>query len=226
MKKKISIIAVLALLISGLFALVAQADWVKTSDGRYYFDNNGTRVTSDWIRVTGQSGTYTYYYMGEDGYMATGWKKIKDDWYYFKASGAMATGWVQDGSDWYYCNPTSGKMQKGWLNLDGKYYFLRSNGAMVTGWRQQDGAWYYFQEDGSCILGKWAQIDGKWYCFGTDGKMQTGWYKQEGNYYFLASSGELATGWLKDSSKNAVYYCDPTSGILCQNGWKQIDGSW
>lgn len=40
------------------------------------------------------------------GSMATGWKKINNNWYCFKDNGSMITGWVKSGNNWYFMDET------------------------------------------------------------------------------------------------------------------------
>ncbi|MCQ2401708.1 MAG: hypothetical protein MJ059_07275, partial [Lachnospiraceae bacterium] len=112
MKRRLALILTLSLIMGAMLSVNARGEWMQNANG-YYFVNNGNAVVSDWVRVTNNDGTYTYYYMGNDGYMSKGWTKINDSWYYFKDSGAMVTGWRQVDGIWYYMNPTSGKMQTG-----------------------------------------------------------------------------------------------------------------
>ena len=91
---KIRTIGLLAgIAIAGLATMTSYAGW-KQNNGRYYYEDNGTVVTSNWLRMSDNNGGYVYYYMGNDGYMSSGWTKINNLWYYFKDNGTMATGWV------------------------------------------------------------------------------------------------------------------------------------
>ena len=100
--------------------------WVKDSNGIWsYYDSFGKKVTSNWVNYNG-----TWYYLKEDGSMATGWTQVGKTWYYMNAQGAMQTGWLNDGGTWYYLN-SSGAMQTGWLNDGGTWYYLYDSGAMA-----------------------------------------------------------------------------------------------
>ena len=64
---------------------------------------------------------------------------IMANWYYLNDNGSMATGWYKVDSNWYYSN-SNGVMQTGWLNDNGTWYYLNSSGEMVTntiidGWK-------------------------------------------------------------------------------------------
>ena len=73
---KVGACALSAVLIMGLYAGPAFADWVE--------NQNGARM---WV---------------QDGKAQTGWQQINGKWYYFDESGKMKTGWLQSGEDWYY----------------------------------------------------------------------------------------------------------------------------
>lgn len=136
-------------------------------------------------------GEDKWYYFSEDGYMQTGWQKIKSKWYYFdKTSGAMQTGWKKLSGKWYYF-AGSGAMQTGWQKIGGKWYFFNSDGDMRTGWYKENGKWYHFSSDGSMHTG-WQKLSGGvWYYFNSSGSMKTGWLQSGGNWYYFSSSGAM-----------------------------------
>ena len=78
-----------------------------------------------------------WYYLMDNGTMATGWIKDKDGrWYYLDSNGAMQTGWLQDKGKWYYLNTVGngykGEMySNGTYNIDGKEYKFDSSGAWI-----------------------------------------------------------------------------------------------
>ncbi|MBN1059324.1 lysozyme [Clostridium botulinum] len=96
--------------------------------------------------VEGQDGTITkgwyedngkWYYLKDNGTMATGWMKDKDGrWYYLDESGAMKTGWLKDKGKWYYLEPSStgfkGEMYGNRAAIiDGKSYTFDCTGAWI-----------------------------------------------------------------------------------------------
>lgn len=91
----------------------------------------------------------------EDGTVAKGWYKDKENWYFLKDNGVMFTGWLQD--------------------KDGRWYYLNSNGIMQTGWLKDKEEWYYLEPNGTGYKGEMYckgtyTIDGKSYTFDSRGK--------------------------------------------------------
>ena len=85
-----------------------------------------------------------WYYIGDEGFMETGWLWVNGEWYYLNEDGAMETGWIED---------------------QGKRYYLDVHGAMQTGWVESNGAWYYMEADGSMVSGTKKMIRGVEYEF-------------------------------------------------------------
>ena len=101
--------------------------WDKNEDGTWsFYDATGVQVKASWVNVQG-----TWYYLKEDGIMATGWLQEGGNWYYLNASGAMQTGWLNDNGTWYYLQ-SNGAMKTGWLNDNGTWYYLKASGAMAA----------------------------------------------------------------------------------------------
>lgn len=116
--------------------------WVKNSNGTYsLYDGLGNMVKSSWCKVGGK-----WYYLKDDGTMATGWVKNEGCYYYVGQWGNMHTGWIKDGGLWYYLDE-NGVMQKGWIYNNNAWYYLNSYGAMVTN-DVIDG--YTLGSDGRC----------------------------------------------------------------------------
>lgn len=67
-------------------------------------------------------------YVQDNGYNATGWKKISGKWYYFNENEVMQTGWINSNGNWYYCWG-DGSMASN-TTVDGCY--LNESGAWTT----------------------------------------------------------------------------------------------
>ena len=170
---------------------------------------NKDKLFGEWIDFGG-----IWYYMYEDGTLATGWSHIDGTWYYFDADGVMVTGWVNDGGTWYYMNG-SGAMVTGWVNVGGTWSYMYESGAMATGWINLGGTWYYLHGSGAMATG-WINLGGTWYYLHGSGAMATGWINLGGTWYYLHESGAMATGWINDGG---TWYYLHTSGAMAANQW-------
>ena len=141
--------------------------------------------------------------------MQTGWVQFDNTWYYLKQDGTMATEWLNVDNKWYYL--LNGAMVTGWLRIGTDYYYLRGDGSMVTGWRLMDGAYYYFNTDGRLVRG-WADVDGERYFFRTDGTMVTGWQTIDNLLYYFDPEGGLATKW---EQIDGSWYYFGSQGTCC-----------
>lgn len=106
-------------------------------DQKYYFDQNGRMITSDWILVDG-----LWYHAAADGHMDLGWQ------YY-------------DGA-WYYFNDPSGDMKtNGWETFEGKRYYLGEDGKRYHNTVQTiDGTAYRFDSEGAATKAPMKHSDG------------------------------------------------------------------
>lgn len=167
-------------LVSGML----QAGLEEQADKRWkYRSSKGEYVCGDWVDHKGDR-----YYIDDEGYMVTGWRKIgSKKWYYFKSSidqagreggGQMVLGWREIDGLWYYLHPESVYMMSGWQTIDGKKYYLKKQneavngndyGYMLTGWREIKNKWYYFHDDGNMAVSEWIEENGERYWVGDDG---------------------------------------------------------
>ncbi len=156
-------------------------------------------------------GEYLVYYE-TNGYLCTGWRKVKDDVYYFRPDGAegprgsAATGWLTIGEHSYYFG-SDGVLETGWKTINGKRYYLAATGELGELGRMYTGV---------------AKISGKRYGFGEDGRMKTGWFTYGKKTYFFvkkkssANYGTACTGW--QTIGGGRYYFN-TKGVLRKNCW-------
>ena len=98
--------------------------WIKNNDGTWSYYKDDIAVKGQWI----QDGNW--YYINENGIMATGWLLNNGSWYYLsEKSGAMETGWLEDSDGkWYYLDEVSGEMKSN-TSVDG--YQLGADGAWI-----------------------------------------------------------------------------------------------
>lgn len=108
---------------------LAKSGWVKISSKWYYFDTKTyVRKASTWITEGNKK-----YYVGEDGVMYTGLKKIGSSWYYFKSDGSRASSWVKLSGNWYYFRPSTGVMLQNYTGKIGnKTYKFNEKGVCLN----------------------------------------------------------------------------------------------
>ena len=175
--------------------------WALAGEKWYFLGDDGKMVKDAFINDNeevenisdlpeGGDTDDPVYFVGSDGAMITGWKRIdvanygdgaatpKDSnkWYYFGGTGMMfGEQWVESNGKWYYLG-TNGRMVKNDWDEDSDYY-LGDDGICVTGWYKlseddddlgEDGDWIYADDD-DLIENEWKKIDGKWYYFGNKG---------------------------------------------------------
>ena len=63
--------------------------------------------------------------------LRNGWLYTGDRFYYMKEDGTMATGWEKVGDEWYYFHEDGG-MNEGQLVLDNAVYEFEDSGALKT----------------------------------------------------------------------------------------------
>ena len=169
--------------------------WALAGEKWYFLGDDGKMVKDAFIEdneeyeddiddLEGGDTDSPIYYVGADGAMVTGWKKIDknggskpksdDEWYYFGGTGMMfGKQWVQAGEKWYYLG-SNGKMVKNAYDDDDGDYYLGKDGIMISGWYKltdkdtglgAEDEWVYADDD-EIIKDEWKKIDGKWYLFG------------------------------------------------------------
>ena len=75
--------------------------------------------------------------------LRNGWLYTGDRFYYMKEDGTMATGWEKVGDEWYYFHEDGG-MNEGQLVLDNAVYEFESSGALKTAkWLENTGGGAY-----------------------------------------------------------------------------------
>lgn len=213
--------------------------FVRFMDETFYFENSPFSSSDKWLR--GDTGEY--YYLTENGNIATRWAKYKKQYYYFDSNGIMQTGWIKDKELWYYLDST-GKMLTGKQKIGNAYYYFYSSGAMATdayvsneyydkngklsknyvnpNWRHNSKGWWYILDNGTYAQNQWLKINNIWYYFNSSGYRVTGWQKHSSSWYYFNQNGEMQTGWIKN---NNYYYFLDSSGIM-QTGWIKTGNKW
>ena len=219
-----------------------QRYWIsKTNDlpikpGTYSFDADGKLLLTGFVEADG----FTYYY--EDGNLAKGFKKIRDDYYIFNAaSGKMykdATMWVHNndygivGGMYYF--GADGKMvipdlEHGVKEIvnkeDGNLYFTVDGAYMYNGLYELDGYYYYAKQNGTLAVAETTWVSnknglipekGNWYAFDAEGRLiQTGFVTDKDGYTYYYEKNVLALGFTKIGDD--YYIFNTYSGKMYRN---------
>lgn len=171
---------------------------------------DGAYVTNSFAEIDGQK-----YYFDENGNKVTGFKIIGTDSYYFNESGMMQTGLQvlhdqetgiavyslrkEDGKLHYYLE--NGAAYSGMINLEGKVYYF-DNGLQSVGEKQANGYWYNFKEDGSLSVG-FVNMGNSAKYYDNLGRRQTGTFKIDKVTYNTDGNGFIT----KASWEGVSYYC-------------------
>ncbi len=99
--------------------------WVRVNGAWQYNDSTGKPVKNTWYFDRGYGN---YYYLQDNGSMATGWLSNNGKWYYLGTDGAMKTGWQLVSGAWYYLD-SQGVMA---YNTTIGGYKLGANGAWIN----------------------------------------------------------------------------------------------
>ena len=223
--------------------------WGKTDNGQtFYYDENGSLVYNKAIRIDGK-----LYKFSLDGYLEFGTVFVEDpngeyyggNYYVTDESGAIneTAGWKEYRFHFYYAKEGGSLYINGLENIDGKQYYFDYNGVMVVNAaRYVDDKLCYFDTNG-VLVDSIAEFNGAKEFHGItyinkDGNIDyTGEYG--GRYflngilakdciiddkYYVDFDGKILKGWIK--TDYCYYYADPTTGILAQNQWLQINGKW
>lgn len=174
-----------------------------------------------------QSEDGCLYYFKSNGFLYTGWKKVKKKIYYFRVTatpdaprGSAVTGFEQIGSYRYYFNE-EGVLQTGWQTVGSKRYYCEPTGSygkigrIYTGLQKIDKKRYYFDETGKMHTG-WVLYKNKRYFFTKKkssvsyGAAYTGWHTISKERYYFSSKGVMKKScWI-----SGKYYVDADGKML------------
>lgn len=162
-----------------------KSEFVKTSEGTFYYDAEGKKVT--------------------------GQQKIGDYHYYFDSNGKMQTGFCTSGKKRYYYDE-DGRMVTGKKTI-GKYkYYFKSDGSAYTSWRTESKKKYYYDSEGRMSVGS-KKIGKSLYYFKKNGVMhKNGFYTDKKNKYYADKKGRLITGTKKIGKY--TYYFRKSTGVM------------
>ena len=121
---------------------------VEVDGTKYYFNDNGKRVTSSYVEIEGDT-----FYFDSKGKMVTGWLSRWGSKYYFDENGVMQRGKIAIDGDYYYFNESGRLVKSDFVTIDGNTYYFDKEGKMVTGEMTKWFHKYVFDENGVLIKG-------------------------------------------------------------------------
>lgn len=97
--------------------------------------------------------------------------------------------------------------------------------------KDDGGMWYVIAT--RAYLNKWVIVDGN-YRYYDGGILQTGWKQLPASneagaavyWFYLGTDGNMRTGWIHVESNNGYLYLKPSTGIMAQSEWVQINSYW
>ena len=230
MKRQTKLTAVLSVsaimaLGAGMTSFAATRGWVETDGVWQYLDSDGDPVTEEWKKSGSQ-----YFWLDENGEMATDMLVDDDDVYYVDVNGArVLNSWRQvDNED-------------GWTNGDNDeepetiWYYFGSTGKATTGKKTINGKTYIFDDEGE-MFSNWTVYDDKTYYLGMDneGWAYTGWqflefqddyednYDDDDGWFYFKTDGEMRKATGDEETKrvyiNGAYYGFDENGVMV-DGW-------
>ena len=207
---------------------VALLRCVESIDGKYYgFDDSGVMYSDGFFRINDKC-----YYANEDGSLVTSnWMRVPNygGWFYFGADGAGVSGLVTlDGVQYYFAN---GCLQVNCaFSENGKNYICNNDGTVITaneGWNNVDGN-YYYVADGNFYRNCVRKIGDSYFGFGYDGIMydncQFSIYDENESrniYYHAQIGGYLYTNSWVENGNDYEYYGDDAA---CYDGIREVNG--
>ena len=188
---------------------VIPSGWNQDSNGWYYIDSNGNRITSSWMQ-----DSIGWCYLGADGYMETnqwiqdsqGWCYVGDDgycvtnswmadsigWCYLDGEGRMATNqWIQDSQGWCYVGADGYCVTNSWMADSIGWCYLDGEGRMATNqWIQDSQGWCYVGGDGYCVTNSWMKDSIGWCYLDENGRMvYNKWIEDSNGWCYIGSDG-------------------------------------
>lgn len=181
-------------------------------DSFYFVGEDGTLATS-----VAEIDGVEYLFNEQTGKMQFGWLDINDKRRYFYEDATYAKGITQINDETYVFSD-DGLILSGLQTVNGKIYYADEQGKAVKGRTAVGDDFYYFGDDGTAVSGI-TEIDGEKYLFGNDYRMCKGMTDFDGKKYYLdTESGKMLSGKLLIDGKK-YYFAEDGS---MQFGWATI----
>lgn len=201
----------------------------------YYIGYDGKMWKDSFCFVYDEdTDTDSIYYVDENGYVVTGWYKMKEEdaLYYFENNGKAADGIKNISGVTYYF--IEGRMQTEYATVDNNnfYYFdekgiAHSREIQGNGWIKCDENWFYI-ENQKVVRRTFLQLGKYKYYFDKNGKMYANSYlsiwdedTEDYCFYRFEQSGHMITGWYEDACGDCYYFGSDGRGVT---GFQNIGG--
>ena len=225
---------------SGALTLVDttnKTDWVKTSDGWYYYEKG--KLVTNGIYTIGNSK----YYFDYNGKLHKGCINIDGKAYLTDESGALllSKGWKFANFEWSYVQEDGTVLCNSFLTEGNKKYYFYGCAMVANDVKIIDGIYYVFNENGVITqtispFDGWKKIQNEWYYskngnlnytgrvgnnFVSNGKMVTNQYMSG---YYVGYEGEIQKGFINWNGE--WIYADPKTGVLISDQWVKEGSNW
>ncbi len=207
--------------------------WVLAGEDWYFLDDEGRMVKNTFVR-TDKFSNESEILDSRDIHDELGRDDIDDDcsFFYLGSDGKMVTGWREMSASSIYASPNSGSSTKVW------YYFGTTGRMYVNEWVESNGKWYALSPNGQMYaeavvnndLVDWTDED--YFYMDKNGAMVTGWYKSTKNWAGSdakvdnSDDNTFAKEMFFYDEKDKWVYGDPDTGVLADEEWKKIDNKW
>lgn len=213
-----------------------------------YTSDNGYKAINSVVTIGEDK-----YYFDNDGYMATGLKKVDGKYYYFTSDGKAAKSqFVQDANDdIYYVGATGRAVANSYVHdYDYNYYYTNSDGKVYTDAKvvisghtqyfnstgvQVKGAWvndaegrhYFHSGDGNMAVEEYIEnTDGSWSYYDVNGNAVKGFLTVNGNQQFFDDSYRQAKGAFVLNNEGMLNYFSSDLGNLVIAEFFESNGEW
>ncbi|WP_034442122.1 hypothetical protein [Butyrivibrio sp. AE2032] len=181
----------------------------------YHFDAKGHMDKNKWIPCR-------YFVTGYTDLGAEIYDKTRTQWRYVGSNGKVYSGWKKIGGSWYFF----GDCKEGGFVYDYGIMAVRQN--YFVGNMTDDYLEYYFEDNGKMLSNAWHKnIWGDWCYYGADGRAYEGWHKINNKWYFFKFDYSMVTGLYYDWETGAWFF-DPSGAMNTTPGWHQdpATGNW
>ncbi|MCT3075873.1 hydrolase [Leuconostoc citreum] len=215
----------------------------------YYFQNDGTMVTSGFTEIDGhkqyfyKNGTqvkgqfvsdtdgHVFYLEAGNGNVATQRfaQNSQGQWFYLGNDGIALTGLqtINGVQNYFYAD---GHQSKGdFITIQNHVLYTNPlTGAITTGMQQIGDKIFVFDNTGNMLTNQYYQtLDGQWLHLSTQGPADTGLVNINGNLkYFQANGRQVKGQFVTDPITNVSYYMNATDGSAVFNDYFTYQGQW